>query len=367
MLLSYRRVLDSPQGFDEQRVLTADIYLWGDPYQQPEQKVHFWRQLLERVEALPGVHAAAATTKLPLEGGRNGEILVAGEAFGTHAKRPLTEMSWVTPRYFEAMGIPLLAGRTMRPSPSANGVKEVVVNRALVERYWPGQDGLGQFLRPNSVQAEWSAVIVGVADNVRQWGAEYKPLPEIYFPYDAEPAVGAKLVVHSLVEPQLLAPALQGEIFQLDSDMPLSNVRTMKHVLLTSTAHRKFITRLTELFMAITLVLALVGVHGVISYQATQRTREFGLRLAFGASRGDIHGLVLRQASRIATWGIVFGLVGTLEFAFVLRHLVYGVSPLDTLALALGAGLVGAAALLAGYLPARRAAKVDPMVALRCE
>lgn len=367
LLLSYRRVLDSPQGFDDQRVLTADIYLWGDRYKQPEQRVQFWRQLLDRVEALPGVDAVAATTKLPLEGGRNGEILVAGEAFGTHAKHRLTEMSWVTPGYFEAMGIPLLAGRTMVPRPSANGVKEVVVNRALVERYWPGQDGLEQFLRPNSVQAEWSAVIVGVADDVRQWGAEHRPLPEIYFPYDAEPAVGAKLVVHSQVEPVLLAPALREEIFRLDSDMPLSNVRTMKHVLLTSTAHRKYITRLTELFMAITLVLAIVGVHGVICYQATQRTREFGLRLAFGASRGDIHGLVLRQASRIVAWGIVLGLMGTVEFAFVLRHLVYGINPLDSLALALGAGLLGGAALLAGYMPARRAAKVDPMVALRCE
>lgn len=367
MLVSYRRVLETPQGFDEQRVLTADVWLWGDRYREPGQKVRFWRQLLERAEALPGVDAAAVTTKLPLEGGRNGEILVEGETFEPQAKHPLVEMSWVSPGYFQAMGIPLRAGRAMTPGPATGGVREVVVNRALVERYWPGQDGLGQPLRPNNVQPEWSAVIVGVVESVRQWGAESKPLPEIYFPYDAEPAVGAKLVVHSAAEPVLLVPALQQEIARLDSDMPLSNVRTMKHVVATSTAHRKFVTRLIEVFMAIALLLAVVGVYGVISYQAVQRTREFGLRLAFGASRHQIHQLVLRQALGMAGWGTVFGLGATLNLAFVLRHLIYGVDALDSLVLVLAAILVAAATLLAAYVPARRAARLDPMQALRCE
>ena len=367
MLMSYRRVLDTPQGFDEQRVLTADVWLWGDRYRQPDQKVRFWRQLQERAEALPGVDAVAVTTKLPLEGGRNGEILVEGEVFGAQAKHPLVEMSWVSPGYFTAMGIPLRAGRTMTPGSAVGGVQEVVVNRALVETYWPGQDGLGQALRPNSPEPRWSAVIVGVVENVRQWGAESKPLPEIYFPYDAEPAVGAKLVVHSAAEPVLLVPALQQEIARLDSDMPLSNVRTMKHVFVASIAHRKFATLLIELFMAIALALALVGVYGVISYQAAQRTGEYGVRLAFGASRGHIHRLVLRQALWIAGWGTLIGLGATLNLAFVLRHLIYGINPLDSLALAFAAVLVVAAALLAAYLPARRAARVDPMAALRCE
>ncbi|MHC1769022.1 MAG: ABC transporter permease [Verrucomicrobiia bacterium] len=367
MSLSYQRVLDLPQGFDDEGVLTADVYLWGNRYQEPEQKVRFWRQLLERVEALPGVDAAAVSTKLPLEGGRNGEILVAGEVFGAEAKHPLVEMSWVTPRYFQAIGIPLLAGRTMNPGPVAGGIQEVVVNRALVERYWPGQGGVGQSLRPNSIDPEWSAVIVGVVDNVRQWGAEHRPLPEIYFSYDAAPTVGAKLVVHSFVDPVLLVFTLQQEILRLDADMPLSNVRTMKQVLLSSAAHRKYVTHLIGLFMGITLVLAFVGVHGVITYQTVQRTREFGLRRAFGASRLDIHRLVLRQASRIAGWGILFGLVGTLDLAFLLRHWVYGVNPLDALALVLAAVVVAVATLFAGYLPARRAAEADPIVALRCE
>lgn len=367
MLVSYGRVLATPQGFEEQRVLTADVWLWGDRYREPEQKTHFWRQLLEQAEALPGVEAAAVTTKLPLEGGRNGEILVEGEVFDMQAKHPLVEMSWVSPSYFKAMGIALLRGRTMPPGTGIGGVHEAVVNRALAERYWPGQDGLGHSLRPNSPEPTWTAVIVGVVENVRQWGAESKPLPEIYFRYDAEPAVGAKLIVHSAAEPVLLVPALQREIARLDPDMPLSDVRTMRHVITASTAHRKFVTRLIELFMATALLLALVGVYGVISYQATHRTREFGLRLAFGASRRQIHRLVLRQALWIAGWGTLFGLGATLNLAFVLRHLLYGIDRLDVFALALAVVLVVVATLVAGSVPAWRAGRVDPINALRYE
>ncbi len=369
LLLSYRRVLESPQGFDERRVLTADVWLWGSGYEPAEQKVRFWRQLVAAAESLPGVEAAAVTTKLPLEGGRNGEILVAGEVFGTRAKRPLVEMSWVSAGYFRAMGIPLVAGRTLASGgrTGAGGMQEVVVNRALVEHYWPGEDSLGQVLRPNSVKAEWSAVIVGVVENVRQWGAEARPLPEIYFPYEAEPAVGGKLVVYAAGEPGLLVPALQWEIARLDADMPLSNVRTMRQVLVGATAHRKFVTRLIQVFMAITMGVALAGVYGVVGYQTAQRTREFGLRLAFGASRYRIYGLVLRQGLWISVWGTLIGLVLTVDLALMFRHLIYGVGAVEPIALLLGTVLVAGATLLASYLPARRAAKVDPVVALRYE
>ena len=367
MFASYRKVLKAPQGFDAQRVLTANLELWGERYTTPESRVRFWRQLVEQAEALPGVNRAALTTKLPLEGGWNSSVLVEGEVFDPQANRPAAETSWISPGYFEAMGIPLLSGRTLTPPLGAAVQQQIVVNRAFVDRHWPGQDAIGKQVRHDSAKPVWSGVIVGVVENVRQWGAEFEPQPEIYFPYDAEPRPAAKLIVHSEIEPAALVNLLRIEIARLDPDLPLSDVRSMNQVFAKATAHRRFVTLLIDGFMAITLVLAVTGVYGVLSYQVAQRTREIGVRLAFGAPPTRIALLVFRQALRLGGIGIMIGLVGTVNVAFALRHLLYGVSPLNPLYLAGGALLVLTIALLAGYLPARRAAKLDPMEALRCE
>ena len=367
MFASYRGVLEAPQGFDAQRVLTANLELWGERYTTPESRVRFWRQLVERAEALPGVKRAALTNKLPLEGGWNSSVLVEGEVFDPQAKRPIVETSWILPGYFEAMGIPLLSGRTLTPPLGATTQQQVVVNRAFVDRYWPGQDAIGKQVRHDSAKPEWSGVIVGVVENVRQWGAESQPLPEIYFPYEAEPRPAAKLIVHSHIEPVTLVNLLRIEIARLDPDLPMSDIRPMNQVFAKSTAHRRFVTLLIHLFMAVTLILALTGVYGVLSYQVAQRTREIGVRLAFGAPPARIALLVFRQALRIGGVGVAIGLVGTINVAFALRHLLYGVSPLNPLYLTGGALLVLAITLLAGYLPARRAARLDPIEALRYE
>jgi predicted permease len=367
MFASYRNVLEAPQGFDAQRVLTANLELWGERYATPESRIQFWRRLVEQAEALPGVSRAALTTKLPLEGGWNSSVLVEGEVFDPQANRPSAETSWITPGYFDAMGIPLLSGRTLAPFPGAAAQQQIVVNRAFVDHYWPGRDAIGKQVRHDSVKPEWSGVIVGVVENVRQWGAELDPQPEIYFPYEAEPRPAAKLIVHSQIEPATLVNLLRLEITRLDPDLPLSDVRSMNQVFAKATAHRRFVTLLIDGFMAITLLLAVTGVYGVLSYQVTQRTREIGVRLAFGAPPARIAGLVLRQALRLGGIGVVIGLVGTVNVALALRHLLYGISPLNPLYLGGGALLVLTIALLAGYLPARRAAKLDPMEALRCE
>ena len=367
MFASYREVLQAPQGFDAQRVLTAKLDLWGERYATPESRGRFWRQLVEQAGALPGVNHAALTTKLPLEGGWNGSVLVDGEVFDPQAKRPLVETSWISSGYFAAMGIPLLSGRTLAPPLGAATHQQLVVNRAFVDRYWPGQDAIGKQVRHDSVKPEWSGTIVGVVENVRQWGAEAKPLPEIYFPVEAEPRHTAKLIVQSEIEPAMLGSLLRQEIARLDADLVFSDFRSMNQVFAKSTAHRRFVTLLIHLFMGVTLILALTGVYGVLSYQVAQRTREIGVRLAFGASPTRIAFLVFRQALRLGGIGVAFGLLATVNVAFALRHLLYGVSPLNPLYLAGGALLVLAIALLAGYLPARRAARVEPMEALRSE
>jgi len=367
MFASYRNVLEAPQGFDAQRVLTADLELWGPRYADAESRVRFWRQVVERAEALPGVSRVGVTTQLPLEGGWNSSVLVEGEAFDSQAKRPIVETSWVSPGYFEAMGIPLLTGRTLVPPSGDVTHQQLIVNRAFVDRYWPGQNAVGRQVRHDSVNPQWAGVIVGVVENVRQGGAESKPLPEIYFPHEMEPRPAAKLVVHSENEPALLVNLLREEISRLDPDLPLSEVRSMNQVFAKATAHRRFVTLLVDLFMIITLALALTGVYGVLSYQVSQRTQEIGVRLAFGARRASIAGLVLRQAFEIAAIGVAIGLLATINLIFALRHLLYGISPLNLLYLTGGALLVLAATLVAAYLPAHRAANVDPIVALRCE
>ena len=367
MFASYRKVLEAPQGFDIQRVLTANLELWGERYATPEDRIRFWRQLLDQAEALPGVQRAALTTKLPLEGGWNSSVLVEGQAFDPQANRPIVENTWVTAGYFEAMGIPLLSGRTLTQPVGTPGQQQLLVNRAFVDRYWSGQDAIGRQVRHDHAKPEWAGTIVGVVENVRQWGAESKPLPEIYFPYEVEPRPAAKLVVHSEIEPTMLVTLLRQQIARLDPDLPLSEIRSMNQVFAQSTAHRRFVTRLIHWFMGVTLVLALTGVYGVLSYQVTQRTREIGIRLAFGASPARIASLVFRQALRLGGIGIAIGMLATVNIAFALRHLLYGVSPLNPVYLAGGALLVLLMALLAGYLPARRAAHVDPVVALRSE
>lgn len=367
MFASYRKVLEAPQGFDLQRVLTANLELWGERYATPEDRIRFWRQLLEQVEALPGVSRAALTTKLPLEGGWNSSVLVDSEVFDPQAKRPIVENTWITAGYFEAMGIPRLSGRTLTETAGTPDEQQLLVNRAFVDRYWPGQDAIGRRVRHDHAQPEWAGTIVGVVENVRQWGAESKPLPEIYFPYVVEPRPAAKLVVNSEMEPPMLVTLLRQQIARLDTDLPLSDIRSMSQVFAHSTAHRRFLTRLIHWFMGVTLVLALTGVYGVLSHQVNQRTREIGVRLAFGAPPSRIAWLILMQALRLGGIGVALGLIGTLNTGLAMRRLFYGVSPLNPLYLGAGALLVLLVVLAAAYLPARRAARQDPMQALRCD
>lgn len=367
LFASYRKLLQTDLIFDTDRVLTLELWLTGPRYQEGAQRVRFWEQLQESVAQIPGVGQAEVTTKLPLEGGRNGEILTDDQVFTPNTPRPLAEWSYVSPGYFDAMGIPLLAGRTLRKEDFNPKEIGVVVNTALADRCWPGGNPLGKRIRQNSAQLLWQATVVGVVESVRQMGAERRPRPEIFFPYEVEPRTKSFLIVRSSGEPLQFVSAIRKEISGIDSDLAPTRVRTMATVFSTVTRHRRFLTLLLDLFAGIALVLAISGVYGTISHQVAQRTHEFGVRIALGATKGRVLGTVLRETASMLLLGGGIGLIATIQAAFVLRNQFYGITPWHPLYLGSGIFLVAAAALVASLVPALRASRIDPVQALRAE
>ncbi len=368
LIESYRNVLDSPQVFETDGVLTANISLAGgegDPIAE-RARVDFWERLLERCAALPGVERAAVTTKLPIEGGSyNGSVLVEGETYDPERQTELIERSFVSPGYFEAMGIPLLAGRGMEPNEGTDAERVAVVNRAFVDHYWPDQSALGKRIRQDSKQSEWSAVVVGVVENVRQWGAEYRPLPEIYQPYYIFPEPDSKLVIRGGGNVLQLVPSIRQQVLEIDANQPISDVRTMEQVLTGATRGRQFLLLLVSLFAVIAVLLAAAGVYGIMSHNVAERTREIGVRVAFGAIPSDLISMVLRQAVWLAGFGLIFGSVLFLMSGGFIRSQLYGVSSIAALPLATGAVILLIVAVVASVVPAMRVGRLDPNRALR--
>jgi putative ABC transport system permease protein len=371
LIVSYLEVLRVPRGFATEHVLVAGIPLNGPRYQETEGRVAFWNRLLERIQGLPGVEHAAATNKLPLAGGNNGWVLVDGETFDPQARRPLVEYSYVSPGYFDAMGVGLLSGRKLevRDATHADVATDriALVNQAFVDRYWPGESALGKRVRQNGDPPEWIATVVGVVADVRQWGLEYPPLPEMYFPHSAELWMYTRLVVRASGDPQALVPALRQAVREIDSQIPFSGVRTMDSVVTSASERRRFYTLLVALFAVTALILVVAGTYGVMSYYVSQRTHEVGVRVALGADSGKVMGLFLRQGLRLVLLGLAIGLVGSVLSATLTSSLAYGISPFNPLFMAGGALIMTFVALAAIAVPVLRAVRVDPNQALRAE
>ena len=363
----YLRLVAANRSLATEYVLSSALQLRGERYAKTEARVQFWNQLAERAAALPGVTAAGLTTKLPLEGGSNMWILVNNEVFDPTTGGRLAEMSAITPGYFNAAGIALLRGRTLQPGDVGEDAIGVVVNRALADKCWPGGDPLGKIIRPGGPKAWFHARVVGVVESVRQWGAETPPNPEIYWTPEHAWGQGVFLVVRSAQPAAQLTPALRRAVAALDPDLPLAEVRTLQEVVNDATKGERVIAGLVDFFMATALGLVAVGLFGTLSYHVLQRTREIGIRLALGASRREIVRLVFRQGAGWVLAGVIIGVTGALALTKALQAFVYGMESVDPVALLLAIAAVAAAAALACWLPARRAARVDPNVALRSE
>ena len=375
LVRSFLRVRDVSPGFDARDLVALELSLPASAYPEPAQVSAFYRDALERIAALPGVTAAAATSNLPIASG-GFSISVKREGVPAPARPsevPTAFYRAVSPNYFAAFGIPLLRGRPFDGRDTAGALRVAIVNATMARQLWPGQDPIGK--RFTLDESEASPIeVVGVSSDVRAFGLDSEPAPELHVPY----AQGSTsfwtwtgrsltLALRGSGNAAALAPALRAMIAALDKDLPVYNVRTMDEVLAASVASRSASMLLIGIFAAAALILAAVGLYGVVSYAVGQRTHEFGVRMALGAGQRDVVRLVLGRGVKLAVLGLLLGSVGALALSRLLARLVYGISPRDPLTY-VGVGLLLlAVSLVASYLPARRAARVEPVTALRYE
>jgi putative ABC transport system permease protein len=371
LLESFRRLLSVDPGFDPNNVLTVAVSLPDTRYARPDQRARFYAELLERVRILPGVISAAAITPLPLagDGGVATRFTVEGRPAPAPGQKPRAEYRAVTAGYFETMRIRLKKGRTFHGGDRREAPAVAVVNETLAAQVFPGQDPLGQRLTIGIGTHEsdpHTFEVVGVVGDV-QSGRRISSPPEIYVPHPQQSWSWMSLVVRTSGDPVSLAGAVRREVTALDPEQALYNVQPLPELLSDSLAARRFIMALLGGFALIGLALATVGVYGVLAESVERRRGEIGLRLAVGADPGDVLRMVLGQAARLAAAGVTLGLVAACALTRVLQGLLFGVSATDPATFAAVAGVLVVAALLASYLPARRAARLDPATVLREE
>ena len=362
LLRSLIRLLDVNPGFDTRDVLTFQINFSGDKYQQPLQRLAFYERFTNDIRSLPGVRSAGAVSRLPLaEGNITTSFTIEGRLM-PEGDLPAVDYRIASDSYFASMGIPLIAGRLADPrNPS-----ELNINQAAARRFWPGEDPIGKRVKfgLGAAQDPWRTV-VGVVGDVHHLGLEIAPRPEIYRPYIANPLGAPVFAVRASGNSDTLSVAIRERLRALDSEIPMFNVSTMEELLSRSLQARRLSVLLLIAFAGIALLLAGIGLYGVVSYAVGLRTHEIGIRMALGAERSSVVRMVLAQGLRVVLIGLASGVVIALAIGPVFARLVYGVGTRDPVALLTGAAVLLMVALMACYFPARRAAKLDPLAALR--
>jgi putative ABC transport system permease protein len=368
MVRSFLKLGHVNSGLNPENVLTVEVPLSRAKYPEEAQQSAFFQQLMARVRALPGASSAAAISDLPLMGGWGRGVTAEGHPVLSVNQTQMINHSVVTPNYFHTMGIPLREGRDFTEADAAGALRVTIVDERLARQYWPGASALGKRVRfgPPENNEPWYT-IVGVAGAVRNEGLDRESRHSIYVPYLQIPVRSMAVAVRTSGDPGSLAGGVRKEVLALDKDQPVTNVMTMDAIISRSVWQQRFYTMLFGVFAALALVLAAVGIYGVMSYAVTQRTQEIGIRMALGARAIDVLKLVIRNGMTLITIGVVIGLAGAVALTRLLATLLFGVTPKDTLTFVTVSAVLIFVALLACYLPARRATKVDPLVALRYE
>src|SRR6266545_628102 len=375
LLKSFMRLQRADAGFNPANVLTFNLQLPFSSYRDWRQVSELYSALLARLKSLPGAQSADAAGFLPLEGGWPTKFLIQGRP-ATQGEEPVAQHRPVSEGYFQTMGIPLLRGRRFDERDQADAPGVVIINEALQRRYFPNEDPVGKRVTTLARQygplgrvmpASLEMEIVGVVGNEKNSSLSKTAEPAVYFSHRQFSYRSMSVVVRAQAAPLSLVNAVQNEVWALDRNLPVSNIKTMEQRLGESIAQPRFNALLLGLFAALALLLAAVGVYGVISYTVRQRTHEIGVRMALGASAGDILKMVVGQGLTLTLTGVSLGLLGSFGLTRLISGLLYGVGATDPLTFIAMPALLALAALLACYIPARRATKVDPMVALHYE
>lgn len=367
LVRSYTTLTGQEYGFEPEGVLTVGLAAAGSTYPDATAREAYYRQVLDRIAAVPGVEAAGMITRLPLYGGSNGNVWIEGTPpRGSQSEGPLVEVTSVVGDYFETMGVPIQRGRALEDSDSTTANIGVVVNETLAEQGWPGEDPIGKrFSFEDNPPVWWT--VVGVARDVRQWSPERPPVGQAYVPYTKGWAGSGFVTVKSSVDLAALTPQVRQAIREVDPNQPPTDIRSMAERVDNHLSQRRFYTTVIGLFAIAALFLAAAGIYGTVSYYVARRNRDLGIRMALGAGGTGIVGLVVGRGVRLALAGVGVGLVGSWLSGRFLESLVYGVGTSDLAILALGCIVLAATAVLASTVPALRAVRVPPVLALRAE
>jgi putative ABC transport system permease protein len=363
LLASFLKLDNVPKGFAVENLLTVNVQLSEAQYTQRQQRTEFWSRVLSSTTELPGVESSAVTDWLPLSGEINDDPINLPGDTRPAAERPFASYRHVSPAYFKALGIPLLRGRELTWADA--GTPAVVISEATATTVWPGLNPIGQRFDVDSSSGFTGFQVVGVVGDTRCVSLFKEPAPMVYRLYES--GLTGSLILRTQLRATSVAPELHRAIWKIDPSVAIPSVRSMGQIVSTSLAPRRFETLLTSLFAAAALLLACLGIYGVVSYSVARRTREIGIRMALGARGADMLRRVIGQGMTPALLGLGAGIIGALGFTRVLSSLLFGVKPTDLLTFTVVSLILTGVAAVASYIPARRAMRVDPMAALRYE
>ncbi len=362
---SLGRLLAIDPGFNPEGVLTAQLTLSQSSYTEPVRRVNFFKAVLERLAATPGVKAAGMVSHLPFSGSKSGlDVVPEGAPPVRPGEQKIVFARAIDPEYFRVMQVRLLRGRFFTGRDPA-GPPVAVINETMARRCWPGQDPVGK--RFGLGRTDFRLTVVGVSADMRNTSLADEPDAEYFVPYAQSPGASMALVVRTALDPMSVASAIQAVVRELDKNLPVSEVATMAVRVSQSTSARRFSVALLGVFAMIGLMLGAVGIYGVVSYSVSRRTREIGLRMALGAAGGRIAAMVVGRAVLLAVAGVAIGITGSLALTRLLGSMLFGVSATDPVVFGAASVFLVALSALAAYIPARRASRVDPLVALRHE